>query len=284
MAKRNRAPDRIETDALAMALTPVAAALIRAEQSAGNLLQAAKRAFLSAAIEEVRSRKERPSVSRLSVITGMTRKEVSSLLKADQASGSKAHPPKQMEHRALRVVRGWKMDPRYSTAAHPRDLRVTGGVGSFATLVSAYGGDVPAVAVRRELERMKAIRITKTGKLRLKPRSASSSSALSGRLDEFARLLADFSGTAAQLLSESQPEIYFGFKELSGMEERQIARFKASFGRRAAALLEGVEHWIPASDPRRRSRSNANDARRVGLGVYLVDRETVGRSSGNKKS
>ena len=85
-------------------------------------------------------------------------------------------------------------------------------------------------------------------------------------------MLADFSGTAAQLISERDPPLYFGFKELSVLTEGQAEKFKQSFGRRASLLLDGVEHWQERQNGKSRSPGDGigTSAQRIGLGVYLV--------------
>ncbi len=153
---------------------------------------------------------------------------------------------------------------------------------TFATLVRAYGGDVPTVSVLRELERMKAVRRTSTGNLRLRSR-VSARKVLSERFDEFTRVLADFSDTASQRLLESGSQSYFGFREIPALEDGQVARFKESFCRRAATLLEGVELWGESLARVQRTAPRATESRRVGLGVYLVDVKRARRSASRPK-
>ena len=255
---------------------PVAAVMIRAELSTADLVRAAKLAYLNAAISATKSGGGRANISRLAVVTGMTRKEVASLLKDDPRSADTAGDRgKQMEHRALRVLQGWTTDPLYRTAmGRPLDLAIKGDERNFASLVRAYGGDVTTVAVLRELERLNAIHRTRAGKLRPRARQVRPGASARGRFKDFSRLLADFSSTVSQLLSDKEPSLYFGFKEVPIAEESQAARFKASFSRRAAMLLEGVENWEEKPVKRNgSSRYPPSSSQRVGVGVYLVERQ-----------
>ena len=67
-------------DALAVA-APIATFMLQGEISAALLVQAAKLAYIRAAVTDLQLKGAKANVSRLSVVTGMTRKEVASLLK-----------------------------------------------------------------------------------------------------------------------------------------------------------------------------------------------------------
>jgi hypothetical protein len=180
-----------------------------------------------------------------------------------------------MEHRALRVLRGWIGDPLYQAASgRPTDLPVSGEGRTFASLVRAYAGDVTTMAVLRELERLKAVVRSRTGQLRARPENWKARMRTTARFRDFSRLLADFSDTTAQLIAERDSPLFFGFKELEVTTSAQAERFKHSFGRRASLLLDGVEHWQmrQTGKVRKNKGEQKGSAQRIGLGVYLVHR------------
>jgi hypothetical protein len=259
---------------LAAALSPIAAVMLQGELSAALLVRAAKLAYLRAAVSEMELNGWRANVSRLSVITGMTRKEVASLLKGKSDVASDSGSKRLLEHRAIRVLRGWTSDPLYKTRmGRPLDLPLEGDEGrTFASLVRAYAGDVTPISVLRELERLNAITRTRSGQLRPRIRGADTNVNSSGRFREFGRLLASFSSTAAQVLLKKAPPLYFGFKEIQVGTDQQAENFKESFGRRAALLLDGVEHWSGRHIGKNQLRADSRDSLKqcVGLGVYLV--------------
>lgn len=251
--------------------------MLKGNLSASALVRAAKLAYVRAAIKRLTAEgRTKTNISRLSVVTGMTRKEVASymLYKARTAA---AGPKKQMEHRALRVLRAWTTDPRYKTiSGKVVDLPMEGEGKTFASLVRSYGGDVTTVAVLRELERLRAVTRTNSGLLRVRPGSARAQLRAAARFREFGRLLADFAETAGQVLVERKRPLYFGFKDLEIETESQAARFKSSFGRRASLLLDGVEHWrsIEMGNRKTSRQASKRTRQRLGVGVYLVERDT----------
>lgn len=257
---------------------------MRLDLGVGDFVRAVKLSYLRAALEELAPEGSRVNVSRISVVTGMTRKEVALFLRSSMGSNAASPPGKHMEQRALRVLRGWTTDPLFQTeAGRPAALEVRGEQRTFSSLVRAYGGDVTPTAVLRELERMNAIARTRHGKLRLRVRSVSPKSS-SQSIAEFARVLRDFVDTAAQIITPKDASLFFGYRDAWVSTEEQAALFQRTFSRRAASFLESVEQWkrrqrTPSSMYAGLKRSTA----RVGLGVYLVQRGPASRTKIQKR-
>jgi len=230
-------------------------------------------------MERLSTEGRKTNVSRLSVITGMTRKEIASYLPRNTQAVPAAGPKKKMEHRALRVLRAWTTDPRYRTASGRLiELPMEGsGTRTFSSLVRSHGGDVTTVAVLRELERLRAVSLSESGRLRIRPAGIEAQLRAPARFRYFSRLLADFSETAAQVLVEKGRPLYFGFKDVEVTTQSQAERFKTSFGRRASLLLDGVEHWHLRQTGKGKSdrATPARKGQRIGLGVYLVERQAT---------
>jgi hypothetical protein len=264
-------------DSLAETLLPISRVLVQSNQGAGTLVFAAKLAYLRAAIEAVPLRGVRLNISRLSVATGMTRKEVSSLLRYTatyKGTALRTGP----EQRAFRVVRGWMTDPRFKTRnGRPAQLPLRGGGPDFSTLVRTYGGDVTLASVLGELERTKAVQITEQGKVRLKRFRGCFGAQPLGGLSEFALLLSDFVNTTSQVINDKKSPIFFGFQDCMLDSDAQTSSFQRAFARRGAALLASMNQWrarhraLPKSIGQKSRRSPA----RVGLGVYLVHNDST---------
>ncbi len=236
----------------------------------GRFTHAAKRAFVQAAANEAFPSGSKINLSRLAVITGLTRKEVSVL--AGRAGGKRKHPTRRSnEQRAFRVVRGWRMDPRFQdTKGQPAVLPLRGAHRTFATLVKEYARDVTPMSVLSELERLNIVSLVQSKtRLRLLSRRVQSHSQGSQNLSELARLLGDFVATINQKESAKVAPNYFAFKDSMLSSPDQAARFQRVFSNRAAALIESFEQWLGAQARDVKStRSRAQS--RVGLGVYLV--------------
>ncbi len=251
-------------------LLPVARLLISDGTGIDKLVHAAKRAYLRAAVENVFPIGHRINISRLSVATGMTRKEVSTLLRGSRDKGGRnVDSRRRGEQRALRVLRGWSSDPRFqSCSGRPGSLPYRGQTKSFTHLVKLYGGDVTPKSVQRELERMGLIEPTRGGGLRLRA-TRKSTSIEAYQISDLARLFEDFASAVMRAKPNFEAPSFFGFKDSIVPSASDAAFFMSRFSRRAAALLEDFQEW---SAGRESATSASQDAARVrlGLGVYLL--------------
>lgn len=252
-------------------LLPIARLMLKGGLGVSELIRAAKVAYVRAAIAQVFPGGSRVNASRVSVITGLTRKEVSALM---SRSGDRSIGPFDgvKEQRALRVLRGWAIDPRFrDSKGEPSRLALRGDRRSFSLLVRLYGGDVTPNSVLKELERMKAVRANQFGELSLRFVRAHTKS--TQRMSELGRIFADFANTASHDGLTNGPAPFFGFRDSLVASPEQAARFQRTFSNRAAALLEGVEQWLANQGTIQGGRSTAaggKEACRVGIGIYLI--------------
>jgi hypothetical protein len=268
-------------DALVDVLIPLSRSLIRGELGAGELVRAAKLSFVRAAVSELVPTGERPNISRLSVVTGLTRKEVSALLR-HQSGGPRLAGQKRpaMEQRAFRVLRGWRVDARFQSAnGKPARLRIRGKRGSFAHLVRTYAGDVTPISVLKELERIQIVTRTREGTVQIRSERIRGRQRASDQLIEFARIFRDFVTSVSSGAASNDAPVFFGFKESSVSSKESASLFHRTFSRRAAALLESMEQWVKYQSDSRSGRSKMRSkATRVGLGVYLVNDASLKRA------
>jgi hypothetical protein len=260
-------------EALVDVLVPLSRLMIRSELGAGDLVRAAKLSFIRAAASEVMPKGSRVNVSRLSVVTGLTRKEVAALL-GKQGKPRKVPLRKQaMEQRALRVLRGWRVDPLFqSGSGRPAVLSLGGNRSTFRRLVKTYAGDVTPVSVLDELLRMELVTITRDGRLQLRASRVRASTHASLQLAELAKIFSDFAQTASRSPTSQETPVFFGFRESSVSTPEQASLFQRTFSRRAAMLLESIEQWVNhqrAGTPQAIRRRGSK--RRIGMGIYFVN-------------
>ena len=262
--------DQRTEDSLVDLLLPVAKLLVRGGAGIDELVRAAKRAYLRAAMDTVLPQNRRINVSRLSVVTGMTRKEVSALLNHSKNTRHAA-TKRSGEQRALRVLRGWLTDPRFQNrSGRPADLSYRGHKKSFGVLVKLYGGDVTPKSVLRELERIDIVEVTDTGALRVRTQRRRGNVDARYQLAELARLFEDFALSIVRPSGDSEAPPFFGFKDSTVPSAGDAAFFVRTFSRRAAALLEDFQQWSAGRERSKSRRNEPKDAIRVGLGVYLL--------------
>jgi len=237
----------------------------------GELVRAAKQAYLRAAIAHLASADSRVSASHLSVLTGLTRKEVTVLLR-EMHGGPASGRGEAKEQRARRVLRGWRLDPRFcDNDGAPATLPLRGNRKSFSMLVKLYGGDVTPNSVLRELERLKVVSFSSSRGLRLRSTRVGGKS--TEHMTELARLFPDFANTVSPECPPDGRPLFFGFKDSVVDSLDQAALFQRTFSNRAVAMLQGVHQWLVSQDQSKQIYAGRGGKRvRVGIGVYLIQR------------
>ena len=248
-------------------LHPLIRLMLRNGITATAFQELARKEFVDVAFKDFGIDEKPASTSRVAVITGLSRKEVSRLKvlapldESDQA----------WRNRAASVLSSWLVDDRFlDKKGDPLDLSFDGKVPNFSQLVKAYGGDIPARTVATELIRSGALEEV-DDRLRMTERGyvpSHDTSALMGILGtDTAELIetidhnvqaADDRLLQAKVLAENLPaEHYSEFLRYS----KQLAR----------NVLQDLTHWLTQRD--KGGDLSGNDGRyEVGLGLYHIVR------------
>ncbi|WP_156762778.1 DUF6502 family protein [Woeseia oceani] len=141
--------------ALLVALKPIAKMLLRNGIGFREFAEIAKSAFVDVSTNEYGLRGRPTNISRVAVMTGLTRKEVrrirDKISSGDEDLVVKSNPLSEVLHR-------WFSTPEFLSAnGTPLKLPFDGAGPSFTGLVRRFGGDIPPGAMRTELKRVKAI-------------------------------------------------------------------------------------------------------------------------------
>ncbi len=126
--------------------------------------EVAKTAFVQVATKEYGLRGRPTNISRVSVITGISRKEITKIRSSEtdfSAQLIKGTPAGEVLHR-------WHTDARFlDLQGHPKQLDFDRSPISFKSLVKEVAGDIPPGAMKSELMRVEAIEECLDGKLRI---------------------------------------------------------------------------------------------------------------------
>lgn len=150
--------------AILLMLRPIVRALLRGGIGYREFSEIAKTAFVETATKDYGLRGRPTNISRVAVMTGLTRKEVRRIRNKTDAKEEtvvlKTTPVSQILHR-------WYTDEAFLTkSGDPRALNFDGDGVTFTTLVKKYGGDVPPGAMRTELNRIDALSVNEDGLMR----------------------------------------------------------------------------------------------------------------------
>ena len=149
--------------AFLVALRPVARILLRFGIGFREFSEVAKTAFVDVATNEYGLRGRPTNMSRVAVMTGLTRKEVrrvrERISRGEHSVAVKTTPLGEVLHR-------WHSESQFLDASgRPAVLKFSGQGSTFSELVRRYGGDIPAGAMRTELRRVGAVTEDRRGNL-----------------------------------------------------------------------------------------------------------------------
>lgn len=150
-------------------MRPVAKILLRFGIGYREFAEITKTAFVDVATTDYGLRGRPTNISRVAVMTGLTRKEVrrirAKIETGDESVVVKSTPLSEVLHR-------WHAEAEFLDAAgRPAIIPFEGASGSFSNLVKRFGGDIPPGAMRTELKRVEAVQETSDGQLEVIRRS-----------------------------------------------------------------------------------------------------------------
>ena len=147
---------------LQLLLRPFARFCLRNGVLLPQCIDAIKDALLHAAVEHLTAKGEAITASRLSIMSGVHRKDTSSYLKGSESANDSLAP-------AVKVLGAWHSKKRYLTpSGKPRTLTIGSEESEFAHLVRDVSTDVHPYTILKELERLKLIEINSIGAKPLK--------------------------------------------------------------------------------------------------------------------
>ena len=151
--------------ALLRLLRPLVRLSLRKGISYGTFASLVKWVFYDVVKKEFTIEGRKQTHSRISVITGFSRKEVKRLSEIDPPTN---RSQSEQYNRAARVISGWHRDEHYiDDLGRPIVIPVTGKGATFEKLVKRFSGDMPTRAVLDELTRLGALKLESTNRVRL---------------------------------------------------------------------------------------------------------------------
>jgi len=150
-------------DAFLLVMRPIVRILLRYGVGFREFAEVTKTAFVDVASVDFGLRGRPTNISRVAVMTGLTRKEVKRLRDkistGDNQISVKTTPFSEVLHH-------WHAQPEFSdNSGNPKPLDFAGGENSFTALVNRFGGDIPPGAMRTEMKRVGVIKEKESGRL-----------------------------------------------------------------------------------------------------------------------
>lgn len=212
------------------------------------------------------------NVSRISLLTGLDRKEIKRQL--DQRTDQGPQPPSRTD-RITRVLSGWHTDTNFSDGAgNARTLSCADG-GDFWDLLGEYAGDVPHTAFLKELVRLQAVsldgeQVTARARTFIPPHTDPVAVA---RATE---VVHDLGATLVHNLypASTADTPRFERRVMVQCASDEVAkRFNTLLSDEGQAFLEKLDAWLAQQISSSGRSNDGKDHYRLGLGMYLIQEQ-----------
>ena len=260
-------------NALLVALRPLARALLRAGIGYREFAEISKTAFVDVATKDYGIRGRPTNISRVAVMTGLTRKEVRRL-RTKSESGDETDISRPMPMAV--ILHRWYTEHDFlDSSGKPKDLDFDDSEDSFSELVRRFGGDIPPGAMRTELKRIKAIEETESGKLKVLKRNVSGR-AINERLADGLEFLV-YPTTLALAnntgLEQGDETWVMRTAATSRVRESDVPRLRRISSDRLAEFVESIDDLFAAYETLHDDDPAETSERAVGIGVIYFEEE-----------
>jgi len=235
------------------------------------VMAVAKRACIDVAYGEFQIPGRKQSASRVSVLTGIHRKEIARALAAPDPQDRETTTRVTC---AAAVVAGWRRDRVFADRrGAPAVLPFEGGPASFSELVRVYGkGDTPARAVLDELRRVGAVERRPDGGIKLLVPAYLPQETSPEALAIFGTDVADLIAVVDHNLGSAPGAGYFQRKvSYDNLPAEAVAEIRACAEREGQALLERLDEAMSALDRDANPRASGSGRKRAMLGIYYFE-------------
>jgi hypothetical protein len=208
----------------------------------------------------------RGSKSRVAIMTGLPRSEVTRILSSEDSSTDAAPG----HHPARRVLAAWHDDPKFlGPGGEPAVLPIFGKKRSFEHLVERYGMGIPVRAMLDELMQLGAVERLDDQKVGAKSRvpvmtglTVRSIAAVGERGRDLLETLAHNVRFAAEPYFEATAVVDDGDPEMATVVRREIREQAANF-------INGATSLLNRSQPRRGAKATPKSPKTCRLGVTV---------------
>lgn len=249
-------------------LRPIASVVLRCGMTWREFSELSKSVFVSVASDEFGIRGRPTNISRVSILTGISRKEVKKQREL-LAEPAEAVSPKTTD--ATRLLSGWHQDRDYLDAAGlPLPLAPTGMKPSFRSLFERYGGDTPEQTLVKELLSAESIGKDAEGRFIAQRRYHMPVKMDAGRIRFFGTNLFDHGTTLCNnVAGEAKQRLFERFAVDDQIHPDAIDAYRKFLDERGQQFLEEIDDWLAQHrvDP---TESETTPVR-LGLGVYAIE-------------
>jgi hypothetical protein len=256
--------------AFLIALRPLARILLQFGIGFREFSEVMKTAFVDVATKDYGLRGRPTNISRVAVMTGLTRKEVRRLRQklenSDHAVVVKSTPLAEILHR-------WHSEDEFLDQSNrPRKLPFSGTDGSFTSLVKQFGGDIPPGAMRTELKRVGAVDEDEDGILEVVNRTLSPKGAHEKLVTALVHGIYPLNAAIAHNLDPKGEDTWAQISSYSqSIRGSDVPRLRRISFDRLSEVAESIDDLFMAYEALHEKDNSGNDKTTVAVGVYYFE-------------
>jgi hypothetical protein len=267
---------RTITRAVFKLLHPIAHILMRYEISHSELSEMTRRAYVDVAFKHFAIPNRKQTISRASVITGLSRTEVARLAAINDKD---ADVVSSTPNRATRVIGGWMSDTDFLDEDNePMVLPLRNSDISFETLVNRYSGGITARAVLDEMLRTGAVKKVDKDHVKLLHHGFVPHGDDAEKINIFLTHANDLLSTGVHNLTQTdQPPRFQRQVTYVDMPQSVVKEFEELSREMSTELLVKLNKWLSEKDKEVDLQSD-EPKYRIGVGIYYFknDNQTEG--------
>lgn len=259
-------------------MLPIARFLLRNGVGYREFAEISKLAFVQVASGEYGLRGRQTNMSRVSVMTGLNRKEIRKL--RDRLESEDWEPDPNLS-KPVAVLAKWFTSPEYiGPKGSPKWLpfETKKGRESFSDLVREVGGDVPPGAMLKELVRAECVKEVKPGVWKALKRQYSPTGVDFFQVQRFGEGLHDLAQTIVTNMAHENPDPrLFEFRAWSDrIHPKDVRALRSTVAAQGNTYLESIDDWLESHGskevPEQKSVGYGKSGRlRCGVGVYYFE-------------
>jgi hypothetical protein len=251
-------------------LRPLVRILLRNGVSYRTFSDLVKWVYVDVASKEFGIKGRKQSTSRVSVVTGLSRKEVTRVRQLSRPDDSAS---REKYNRAARVIAAWQRENDYLDAdGRPAPLPLTGPGANFSGLVKRFSGDVPVRAILDELLRVDAVERLKDGRICLLARAHVPKNSDTDKLHILGTDVGYLISTIDHNLKSDSAEAFFQRKvAYDNLPDEALPDFRKLSAKKAQKLLENLDRWLAQHDRDATPTVNGSGRNHAGIGIYFFE-------------
>jgi hypothetical protein len=252
-------------------LRPLARILLRNGISYGTFADLAKWIFVDVATKEFAIKDRKQSTSRVSVITGLSRREVMRVRKLPRPDISESI---EKHNRAARVIAAWRREPEFLDAeGKPAPLPMEGDGATFSDLVKRFSGNVPSRAVLDELMHVGSVDLSTDDTVRLLTRAYIPKGYDSHKINILGTDVKHLLSTINHNLQPNITDPLFQRKvSYDNLPDEVLEKFHNQFNKKAQNLLESADKWLAQYDRDVTPSIEGTGRNQAGFGIFFFQK------------